>query len=177
MFRKIFLGLGVLLTILVMVVWMQPARFNVTRTAKIHAPVNDVFAQVNDLHNWEAWSPWAKLDPDAKNTFDGPAAGVGSSFKWSGNDKVGEGVMTILESKPNEYIKIKLDFIRPMQGTSTTEFFFKDENKDTEVTWAMSGENTFLSKAIHLCMNLDKVVGSEFENGLANLNNAVEKKK
>src|SRR5581483_4542391 len=99
----------------------------VQRQATIAAPAAEVFTQVNDFHNWEAWSPWAKLDPNVKNTFGGAAAGTGATFAWEGNDEVGEGRMTILESRPNELIKIKLDFLKPFESTCTTEFQFKDE--------------------------------------------------
>jgi hypothetical protein len=91
-------------------------------------------AQVNDFHNWEAWSPWAKLDPAAKNSFEGPSAGIGAIFKWSGNNEVGEGSMTITESRPSDLIKIKLDFTKPFEATNATEFTFKPEGNQTMVT-------------------------------------------
>src|SRR5207248_2982956 len=105
-----------------------------------------VFAQVNDFHNWEAWSPWAKLDPAVKNTFEGPPSGTGAVFKWSGNDKVGEGSMTITDSRPNELIKIKLEFIKPFADTSDVQFDFNSEGAQTVVIWTMTGHKNFIGK-------------------------------
>src|SRR3954454_4734137 len=127
MFKKILLVLLVAVAICAGVVALQPADFRIERSATIAAPAPDVFAQVNDFHNWEAWSPWAKLDPTAKNSFEGPPAGTGSIFRWSGNDKVGEGLMTILEPQPSDHIKIKLEFVRPFADTANTDFTFKPQ--------------------------------------------------
>src|SRR5262249_23304496 len=124
---------------------------------------------VNDFHNWEPWSLWAKLDPACKNTFEGAPAGKDAVFTWSGNDKVGEGRMTILESRPHELIRIKLDFIRPFPSTCTTEFTFRPEGQQTAVTWNMSGEKDYLSKAFCMFMNMDQMVGGDFEKGLAQM--------
>jgi hypothetical protein len=155
---------------------LQPSRYRVTRKAAIAAPPPVVFAQVNDFHNWEAWSPWAKLDPAAKNTFEGPSAGPGAIFRWSGNDQIGEGNMTIMESRPDELIRIKLEFIRPMAGTSDVEFEFQPVRDQTAVSWTMTGENNFIGKAFCLFMNMDKTVGGDFEKGLALLKTAAESK-
>src|SRR4026207_1583011 len=114
--KKLLIGLGVvagLVALFAIVVAAQPSECRSPRTATISAPPEAVFAQVNDFHNWEAWSPWAKLDPNAKNSFDGPTSGAGAGFGWSGNDKVGEGHQTIIESRPNELIRIRLDFEKP----------------------------------------------------------------
>src|SRR6476619_7472628 len=116
MIRKVLVGLGILVGlagVLAVVVALQPSHFRVERTATISAPAGVVFAQVNDLQKWEAWSPWAKLDPAVKNTFEGPSAGKGAVFAWDGNDKVGAGRMTITESRPNELIRLELVFVRP----------------------------------------------------------------
>lgn len=177
MFKKILVVLVALIAAALIIVQLQPEDFQLSRSIKIAAPASEVFPHVDDFHKWEAWSPWAKLDPAAKNSFEGPAAGVGSIFKWSGNDKVGEGMMTIIESKPNERIKIKLDFIRPFKATNDTEFSFKEEDKQTLVTWTMSGKHTFVGKAMCLVMNMEKMVGPDFEKGLANLKAVVENKK
>jgi len=176
-FKKILIVLFALIAAAVIIVQLQPEDFKLSRSIKIAAPAAEVFPQVNDFHNWEAWSPWAKLDPAAKNTFEGPAAGVGSIFKWSGNDKVGEGTMTVVESKPNELVKIKLEFVRPFAATNDTEFTFKEEDKQTLVTWTMSGKHNFVGKAMCLVMNMEKMVGPDFEKGLANLKAVVEGKK
>ena len=167
---------GVLVIAFVVFVALQPSRFRVTRKATISAPAPVVFAQVNDFHNWEAWSPWAKLDPTAKNSFEGPSAGPDAVFRWSGNDQIGEGRMTIRESRPGEFIKIELEFIRPMTGTSDVEFDFEPAGEQTAVTWSMTGENNFIGKAFCLFMNIDKTVGGDFEKGLALLKTAAESK-
>jgi uncharacterized protein YndB with AHSA1/START domain len=178
--KKILIALVILVAIVgvfAAVVAMQPADFRVARTATINAPAAEVFAQVNDFHNWEPWSPWAKLDPAAKNSFEGASSGKGAIFKWSGNSEVGEGAMTITESQPNDLIRIKLDFVRPMEDTSTTEFTFKPEGKETVVTWSMFGKKGFISKAVCMFMDMDKMLGGDFEKGLANMKSVVEKGK
>jgi hypothetical protein len=169
MIKKILLGLLVLIVAFVVIVAFQPAHYSVTRSASIAAPPEVVFAQVNDFHNWNAWSPWVKLDPAATNSFDGPSTGKGAMFHWSGNSQIGEGGMTILESQPNDLIKIKLEFIRPFAAVCVTDFTFKPEGKQTAITWTMSGENNFIGKAMCLFMNMDKTVGGDFDRGLSNL--------
>ena len=110
-----------------------------------------VFAQVNDFHKWEAWSPWAKMDPEREeSTFDGPTSGEGAKFAWDGNKDVGAGNMTITESVPNDHIRIRLEFIRPFAGVNDTLFTFKPIGDKTNVTWTMSGKNNFITKAISL---------------------------
>ena len=128
---------------------LQPADFRITRSAIISAPPADVFAQVNDFHNWQSWSPWAKIDPAAKNSYEGPPSGKGAIFKWSGDDHVGEGTMTLLESRPDELIRIKLDFERPFKNSHTAKFTFKPEGKQTMVTWSMYGQNGFVGKGAY----------------------------
>ncbi len=172
-----FLGLVVLAGIFAGVVAMQPADFRIARSATIAAPPSDVFAQVNDFHKWEAWSPWAKLDPDAKNSFEGAPAGTGAIFKWSGNSEVGEGTMTLTHSKPNELICIKLELERPFKATNAADFTFRPQGDQTLVTWSMSGQKDFIAKAVGLVMDMDKMVGGEFEKGLATMKSIVEAKK
>jgi hypothetical protein len=118
MFKKILIGLAALILIFVGVVAMQPSDFRVERTTKIAAPQADLFAQVNDFHKWENWSPWAKLDPAAKVGFEGLDSGQGAIMTWAGNDKVGEGKLTIVESRPSDLVKIKVDFVKPFAGTA-----------------------------------------------------------
>jgi len=158
----------------VIVVALQPSDFRITRSAKMKASPAAVFEQVNSFQNWDAWSPWAKLDPNAKAEFSGPTSGEGAKFAWSGNDKVGEGKQEIVESKPDELVRIRIDFERPMKGTSTAELTFKPEGDQTLVTWSMSGTNNFMAKAFTLFVDCDKRVGAEFEKGLANLKAIVE---
>lgn len=170
MFKGILIALGVIVVVLVIVVALRPGDYRVVRSATVSAPPAVVFEQVNDLHKFQAWSPWAKLDPTAKITFEGPTAGTGATFAWAGNSKVGEGRMTIVESRPNEVIKFRLDFLKPFAGTSSAEFTFKPEGNQTAVTWSMAGRNQFIVKAISLFMNMDNMIGGMFEQGLASLN-------
>jgi hypothetical protein len=154
------------------IVVMQPSEFRIQRSATIAAPAPAVFAQVNDFHNWEAWSPWAKLDPSAKNLFEGAPAGTGASFAWAGNNKVGEGRMTIVESRPSELVRIKLEFLKPFAATNTAEFTFKPEGDRTAVTWSMYGHNNLAARAIGLVVN--RFLGGEFEKGLASMKSVAE---
>jgi hypothetical protein len=157
------------------VVAMQPAHFRVERSATMNAPPPVVFNQVNDFHKWDTWSPWAKLDPNMKTNFEGAPAGNGAVYSWTGNSDVGEGRMTITDSKPAELIKIKLDFIKPFAASSDTVFSFKPQGNQTAVTWTMDGDNNFIGKAFCLFMNMDKMVGGDFEKGLAQMKTTAEK--
>lgn len=174
MITYLLVGLAVAVIAFGIVVSLQPSGFSVTRSTTIAAPPEAVFPRVNDLRNWDAWSPWAKLDPNAKITFEGPAAGVGAAFAWSGNNKVGEGRMAITESCPNELVRLKLDFLKPMKATNAAEFTFKPEGSQTVVTWTMSGKNNFIGKAFGLVVNCDKMVSGDFEKGLAQMKSIAE---
>lgn len=174
MFKKILIVLAGLIAALLIVIALQPSTFRVTRAATINAAPEVVFPHINNLQRWEAWSPWAKLDPAVKNTFEGPQEGTGAVFRWAGNAQVGEGVMAITESRPSELVRMRLDFIKPMAGTSMTEITFAKIETGTTVTWTMSGENDFIGKACCLFMNMDKMLGGQFEQGLANLKRVVE---
>ena len=174
MLMKILVVVAVILLGFLGVVAMRPAEYRVARTVIISAPAPAVFAQVNDFHKWEAWNPWAKLDPAMKQTYEGAPTGTGAIYTWTGNKQVGEGRMTLTESRPNELIRIKLDFIRPFESTCTAEFHFKPEGDQTAVTWSMFGENDFLAKAFCLFMNMDKTVGGDFEKGLAQMKAVTE---
>jgi hypothetical protein len=170
----ILIAVAVSIAGLVLVVARQPTDFRISRSATIPAPASILFEEVNDFHKWEAWSPWAKLDPHAKNTFEGAPSGAGAIFRWVGNNQVGQGGMTIMESKPSQLIRIKLEFLKPFQATHSAEFTFKPSGDQTLVTWSMSGKNSFASKAFVLLMNCDKMIGSQFEKGLENLGSVVE---
>ena len=174
MLNIILIAIAVIVVLFIAVVATRPADFRVTRTGRIAAPAEVVFANVNTLRKWEAWSPWAKIDPNAKNTFSGPESGPGSSMAWSGNNKVGEGKMTIMDCKLNDVIHIKLEFLRPMKATNMAEFLFKADGNQTTVTWSMSGKNNFIAKAFHMVIDCDKMIGRDFEKGLANLNTATQ---
>lgn len=171
----LFLVALALVSGLIAYISLRPNTFKIVRSAVVNAPPEAIYQRINDLHAWEAWSPWARLDPAATNTFDGSPLGPGASMSWSGNKKVGAGKMTIKESSQNERIRLKLEFTRPMSATNEVQFDLKPigETK-TEVTWAMSGQNEFIGKAMHVFTNMDKMVGGQFEQGLANLKSLVE---
>ncbi len=170
----ILLALAFIAIIFIVVVAGRPDEFTVTRSAMISVPSEKVFPHVNDLHKWEAWSPWVKLDPNAKISFEGAASGTGAAMKWEGSCKVGAGKMTITDTKPSEMIRFRLDFEKPMKATNTAGFAFKSEGGQTVVTWSMIGTNSFGGKIFGLFMNCEKMIGSQYENGLANLKSIVE---
>ena len=169
------LGLGLVVVGLILLVATRPSDFKIERSAVMAAPAAAIFAKINDFHQWENWSPWAKLDPAMKSTYEGPASGEGSIYGWSSaSNKVGEGRMTLTKSRPSELIGIQLDFIRPMACTNQVEFTLRPEGQGTAVTWAMTGKNGFVAKAFHMMMNIDKMVGDDFAKGLAQLKTLVE---
>jgi uncharacterized protein YndB with AHSA1/START domain len=174
MLVKILVALVVVVAGLAVVIALQPSDFRVSRTATIAAPAPVVFAQVNDFHNWTAWSPWAKLDPAMKQTYEGAPAGTGAIYTWVGNHEVGEGRMTIVESRPSDLIRVELDFVKPFAGTSVAQFTFTPEGDRTAVTWTMTGEKNFVAKAIHLVMSMDRMIGGQFEQGLAAMKTVAE---
>jgi hypothetical protein len=174
MIKIILIVLTAIVVVLAIVVAMQPADFRVVRNATMSAPPQAVFVQVDDLRKWEAWNPWQKMDPAMKITYAGPPSGPGASYAWAGNNQVGEGRLTITESRPNDLVRIKLEFLKPLSATNTATFTFKPQGDQTAVTWSMEGRNNFLAKAIHLCMNMDRMVGSQFEKGLADMKKVVE---
>lgn len=172
---KTFVILAVLLAAFAGYVSVQPDDFRYTRSLTMNASPETVFAQVNDLQNWNAWSPWAKLDPNAKSTFEGPQAGQGAAMKWAGNSDVGVGTMTITESKPAELVRFKLDFKEPFETTHQADFTFKPTTTGgTEVSWSMYGQNNFIGKAMSVVMDCEKMVGEMFDNGLGNMKTIVE---
>jgi hypothetical protein len=174
-FVYILIGVVALIVIFCVVVAMQPAEFRITRSATMAAPASAVFAQVNDFHNWVAWSPWEKLDPTLQRNYQGESAGTGAVYSWVGNKQVGEGRMTITESRPDEFIRLKLEFLKPFVATNTTEFTFQPQGNATLMTWDMTGKNNCIFKAFSLLFNMQKIVGKQFEQGLSNLKQVVEK--
>jgi Polyketide cyclase / dehydrase and lipid transport len=174
MIWKILIALVVIVVGLVAVIALQPARYRVSRSTTIAAPAPVVFAQVNDFHKWSAWSPWEKIDPGMKRTYEGPPAGVGASYAWVGSREVGEGRMTIVESRPSDLIQVKLEFVKPFAGTSVAEFSFKPDGERSLVTWSMTGDKNFIAKAIHLVMSMDRMIGDQFDKGLAAMKTVAE---
>ena len=169
-----FLALAFIAVIFIIVIAGRPDEFVVSRSARISVPSETIFPRVNDLHKWETWSPWAKLDPNAKNSFAGADSGTGAAMAWSGNKKVGAGRMTIIESAPSGLIRIKLEFLKPFKATNTAEFAFRPDGNQTAMTWSMTGKNNFFFKAFGLFVDCDKMVGKDFEKGLAALKSVVE---
>ena len=172
--KKLLMALLVLIVLAVAFITTRPSHYHVERSTMIAAPPEAVFAVINDLHQWDKWSPWAKKDPNMSQSYDGAASGVGASYHWSGNNDVGEGQMTIIESAPPQKVAIKIDFIKPFPGTSTASLMLQPEGNDTSVRWAMDGENNFIGKAMCLVMNMDKMIGPDFEQGLKSLKSVSE---
>lgn len=169
MLWTILLVPAVLAIAFLVVAALQPAAFRYERHLAIAAPASVLFGWVNDLHRFQEWSPWARIDPAVKNTFTGPAAGVGAALAWDGNSKVGAGSMTVTESRPSDLVRLRLEFLRPFRATHTAEFTFQTEGAQTLVSWSMTGRNNFPAKAFGLFANLDRMVGRDFEKGLASL--------
>ncbi|MBA4020023.1 MAG: polyketide cyclase [Pirellula sp.] len=178
MFRKLLLIvfcilLGAVGTV-VALASRYPDHFVMARKITIDAPPSAVFAQINDFHNWEKWSPWAKMDPNAKATFEGPASGEGATFGWAGNEQVGEGTMKIVRSRPDALIDVDLRFIKPFEDQADVQFTLVPVDGKTVLEWSMSGNRNLAQKAICLCMNMDRMVGTTYEEGLANIKRVVE---
>jgi uncharacterized protein YndB with AHSA1/START domain len=170
----ILLALAFIAILFVIVIAGQPDEFKICRSADISAPPEKIFPHVNDLHQWKPWSPWAKLDPNSTATFSGSESGSGAVMAWAGNNKVGQGKMTITESAPVQRIRLRLEFQKPMVATNLAEFSFTPEADQTVVTWSMSGKNNLMGKIFGLFVNCDQMVGGQFETGLANLKRVAE---
>lgn len=153
----------------------KPDTFRVQRSISINAPPEKIFPLVNDFQNWSAWSPYEKRDPDMKKTYSGNASGTGSLYAWEGNSKVGQGQMEITDSSPSSKISLKLDFIKPFENHNVGAFTFEPQGDTTNVTWAMEGPNTYLSKVMSVFINMDNLIGKDFETGLATLKTIAEK--
>ena len=175
MIKKILLVLALALVAILVVAVFRPDTMHVARSATIAAPPSAVFAVVNDFRRWDDWSPWSKLDPEMKVNFEGPPIGVGAVYKWSGNNEVGEGSTTLVESVPDEKVGMKLAFVRPFPGESDVQFTFAPEGAGTKVTWEMSGHNSFAGKVIGLVMNCEKMVARQYDQGLSNLKAVAER--
>jgi hypothetical protein len=175
MIKKITIGLAVIIVVFLAIVSMQPSHFKVQRSIVINAPTKTIFPHINDFKKMNVWSPWLKYDPNCKIKYEGPAQGVGTSYSWVSEKHLGEGKMTILEVIPNEKIMTRLEFFKPYPGVNAVDFILKGDGKQTTVTWLMSGKCNFMNKAFGLFMSMDKMVGGEFEKGLAELKGIVEK--
>jgi Polyketide cyclase / dehydrase and lipid transport len=172
---KIIAVIVVLAVVVVLVLAARkPDHFRVQRSASIDAPPERIFPLINDFHRWGAWSPWEHKDPDMKRTFSGAGSGRGSIYEWAGNSKVGTGRMEIVESSAPSKVAIQLDFLKPFEGHNIATFTMEPAGKATNVTWVMDGPTPFIGKIMHVFMNMDRMVGTDFEAGLANLKTAAE---
>ena len=174
MLTTILLAVVAIVVIILVLASRQPDSFRVERRATIDASPDRIFPLINDFHRWNAWSPWEKLDPAMNRVFDGPPSGVGSSYAWKGNSKAGEGRMEIVDSRPASRVGLKLDFIKPWKSSNTTDFDLASNGAGTDIRWSMSGPHTMMSKVMSLFITMDKLVGKDFEEGLANLKRVAE---
>ncbi len=152
----------------------QPDSFRLERSISIKAPPEKVFAHLVDFKLWAAWSPWEKLDPGMKRTHSGAPSGKGAQYAWAG-DKAGAGSMELLEATPASKVHIKLDFTKPFEAHNLVDFTLKPQGDNTQVTWAMYGPSNYMTKLIHIFFSMDKLVGKDFESGLADLKAVSEK--
>ena len=174
MLQKVIIGLVVVLGAFALLVASRPAAFHIERSTTIEAPPERVFPLVNDFHAWPRWSPYEDRDPSMARDYAGADAGEGAVYGWDGNDDVGAGRMTITESAPNQRLAIQLEFLRPVVATNEVEFTFAPSGGGTRVVWAMDGRNGFVGKLIALLMDMDGMIGADFEKGLASLKAAAE---
>jgi hypothetical protein len=172
--KKVLLALLILVVGFCGFVATRPNTFHVERSASMAAPPEVVYAQVADFHNWSAWSPWEKLDPNMQRTIAGPESGKGATYAWAGNKDAGEGRMTITDAEPGSEVEIQLDFIKPFASSNRAGFKFTPEGSGTNVKWTMDGNHNFLSKAMCVFMDMDQMVGKDFEAGLATLKTVSE---
>jgi carbon monoxide dehydrogenase subunit G len=152
----------------------QPDTFRVARSQSIKASPDKIYAYINDFRSWPGWSPYEKKDPAMKRTLSGPPAGMGAVYAWEGNGDVGQGRMEIVEAKPASKVGIKLDFIKPFEAHNMAEFTLEPRGDATQVTWAIHGPMPYISKVMCLFLDMDKMIGRDFEVGLANLKAATE---
>lgn len=175
MIKIIAIIIAVLIVAVLIYAATRPDSFRIERSLNIKAPPEKLFPHINDFHQWQAWSPWEKIDPAAKATYSGTDNGVGAVYEWNGNNEVGQGRMEIIESAPPAKVVLKIDFIKPFEGHNTVEFKLVPQGDTTTVTQAMYGSSPYLSKLMCLFFSMDKMVGSRYEEGLANLKALAEK--
>jgi hypothetical protein len=174
MFKIILIALVVALFAVLILAATRPGVFRIERSASIKAASERIFPFINHFHRWTTWSPWEKIDPALKRTYSGANDGKGAKYAWEGNSKVGMGSMEITESSPPGRVVIKLDFVKPFEGHNIAEFTLVPGGESTTVTWAMHGPVPYIGKIMHLFLSMDRMVGGQFEEGLANLKAAAE---
>jgi uncharacterized protein YndB with AHSA1/START domain len=173
----LFIGIGLAVVVAAILIFAttKPDSFSVQRTATIKAPPEKIFPLINDYRSWMSWSPWEKKDPAMKRTYSGAASGKGSVYEWEGNKEIGQGRMEIAEVSPPSHVAIDMHFIKPFDSFSTAEFTLQPKGDSTDVTWSMHGPNAYISKIITIFVSMDKMIGKEFETGLANLKTIAER--
>ena len=174
MLTTIALVFAVLIIGVLIIVATRPDTFTIERTGTIAAPPEKVFPLIDDFKSWGAWSPWEKKDPAMQRSFGAITSGKGATYAWSGNKDVGQGSMEITESVPSSRVVLNLDFLKPFEAHNTVDFALTPAAGGSAVRWRMQGRNNFIAKIMHLFMNIDKMVGKDFEAGLANLKAAAE---
>jgi len=167
--------LAIAIAIILILAATRPDTFSVQRTAAIEAPPEKLFALINDFHQWGSWSPWENKDPAMKRTYSGAGSGRGAVYAWDGNKNVGSGRMEILDASVPSKIVIKLDFLKPFEAHNTAEFTLLPQGDATRLTWLMHGPAIFMARVMHVFMDIDKMVGKDFEIGLSNLRRLTEK--
>lgn len=175
MLKKISMALILVIVVILGLALAQPDSFKVQRSATIKAPPAKVMGYLNDFHQWAAWSPWEKLDPNMQRTFEGAASGKGAIYSWNGNDQVGQGRMEIIDNNVPSQLDIKLDFIKPFASSNRAEFTLQPQGDSTVVTWTMTGPSQFVTKVMGVFFSMDKMIGKDFEKGLAQLKEISEK--
>jgi carbon monoxide dehydrogenase subunit G len=175
MLKNIVIVIVVLIAGVLIYAATRPDTFRVERSTTISAPADRIFELINDFHRWTAWSPWETIDPALKRTYGGNESGLGSTYEWLGNNQVGQGRMEISESTPPTKIVIKLDFIKPFEAHNIAEFTLVPNGNETKVNWAMHGPSPYVAKVMGVFVSMDRMVGKDFEKGLANLKAAAEK--
>ncbi|MVT69584.1 polyketide cyclase [Bradyrhizobium pachyrhizi] len=167
--------LAVAIAVILILAATKPGTLRVTRAISVNAPAERIFPLIDDFHQWTLWSPYENRDPAMKRIYSGAGRGQGAAYAWDGNKNVGAGRMEILQSSAPSKIVIKLDFIKPFEGHNTAEFTMLPQGNATSVTWTMYGPAVFMSKVMQVFMNLDRMIGRDFEVGLANLKKLTEK--
>ena len=171
----IVVGLVVVVAAILAFAATRPDSFRIERAASIKAPPDRIFPFINDLHAHAAWSPWERKDPAMKRNHSGAPSGKGAVYAWDGNKNVGEGRMEIIDAASPAKVVIKLDFLRPFEAHNTAEFTLAPKGETTDVTWAIHGPNLFVGKVMGLFINMDRMIGRDFETGLANLKSIAER--
>lgn len=175
MFKKATLIVVILISVILAYAATQPDTFRIERSININASPERIFPHINDFHQWEAWSPWEKIDTKIQRNYRGAESGKGAIYEWQGNKEIGQGRMEIIQSLPPANLVIALHFMRPFEAQNTVEFILQNQDNTTTVTQAMYGSSPFISKLMGLFFNMDKMVGEKYEEGLASLKAIAEK--